>query len=189
MLCFCRFQKKTSRERLETCGAEEHNEDPSHHEKGVSLHLHIYMHMYSYCCFVFAGLKKKGKRKKKKAVRIRKSKNGVSTKDDGEATMTEEFRSCLAEDDEVNTEREATYVICCDFCFMFYGISNFVLFLQEKAKAEQRKQQRSKAASTKDDGDATLTEELQSCLAEDNEVDTNREATYASCCDFYFMFL
>ena len=117
MLCFCRFQKKTSRELLETCGAEEHNEDPSHHEKGVSLHLHIYMHMYSYCCFVFAGLKKK--EKEEKAVRIRKSKSGTSTKDDGEATLTEEFRSYLAEDDEVNAEREATYASCCDFCVMF----------------------------------------------------------------------
>ena len=77
------------------------------------------MHMYSYCCFVFAGLKKKGKRKKKKAVRIRKSESGVSTKDDGEATLIEEFRSCLAEDDEVNAEREATYASYCDFCFMF----------------------------------------------------------------------
>ena len=83
--------------------------------------MHIYMHMYSYCCFVFAGLKKKRKKEEKgeKAVRIRKSKSGASTKDDGEATLTEEFRSYLAEDDEVNAEREATYASCCDFCVMF----------------------------------------------------------------------
>ena len=109
-------RKRTSRGRPKTCGAKEHNGDLTHHEQGGPLHLHTYT---SYACFLFcyfvlySQVLKKKRRKRKQ----QRSKGGTNTEGDNEATLTDGFQSCLAEDDEFSANREATHAPRCDFCF------------------------------------------------------------------------